>query len=113
MLAVLFWIDCKFTLQPIAHFYSKVQNLRKAARPNGILPVSPSVSIAKYMECGGKQSVTPLWKQGAGLYPQKRRRRCALWAYSIWWYLQDASAPDACYSGTKEALCPPTYAYDT
>jgi hypothetical protein len=39
-------------------------------------------SNAKYMECGGKRSATPLWSQRAGLNQQKRRRRFALPAHS-------------------------------
>jgi len=42
------------------------------------------------MECGGKRSATPLWSQRAGPNQQKRRRRCALPAHSIWRYLQIA-----------------------
>src|ERR1051326_4949955 len=59
-----------------------------------ILDVPPNASIAEYMECGGKRSATPLWIQQDGTSQRKRRRRSALPAHSIRWYIQDALITD-------------------
>src|SRR5882724_4161121 len=49
-----------------------------------------NTTISEYMERGGKRSATPLWRHRAGLNQQKRRRRFALPAHSIWRCIQDA-----------------------